>query len=151
MSFSEHSLNGLAETITQDGWGIVEMLDVVSASPQSMRRPPSQLDQLQQTLDLHNDQLGRWREFESTFEEIQHALEAIDAIASIQARDRAPALTEMLELQSRCLAIRLGATRRLAMVAADLLASLTPRQREGAERRLPALFRRVGLAPSEGR
>lgn len=125
------------------------MLDVVNAPRLRMRRAPSQLDELQQTLDLHHDQLGRWREFESTFEEIQHALEAIEAIASTQARDRAPALSEMLELQSRCLAIRLGATRRLATVAADLLASLTPRQRAGAERHLPALFRRAGLAPGE--
>lgn len=98
-------------------------------------------------LNLNSAQRLLWQEFEDTFDEISNAIEAVDAIVDMQVRDRAPLFVERLKIESRYLAMQLGARRRLVLAANNLLASLTPRQQLVAERHLRALMRLLGHAP----
>jgi len=118
-------------------------LDVLDGPPRRGHRSRP-LQEIEVKLELSPSQVPPWQAFEETFDEICHAIEASDAIADLQSRDHPPSLLETLETEGRRLAVRLGATRRLAGAATVLLAALTPGQRVRAERYLAAICRRLG-------
>ena len=112
-------------------------------------RLPAHMDlaRVEAELDLTSTQLASWVVLVDTFEEVRDAVEALDVITGHQLGEHAPGLEEVLEIQAKCLAVRLGAVRRLHGAVARLGRSLTPRQRTRADRLLGIHFRDLALTP----
>ena len=84
-------------------------------------------------------QTAAWEVFVETFDVIARALEAVDVEVAEHFADRAPSLPNALTVQVCALSARLRATRMLKGITDSLYRSLTPRQRERANRLLPAV------------
>lgn len=112
-------------------------------------RLPAYMDlaNIEAELDLTTSQLASWGGLVDTFEDVRDAVEALDTIAGCQLGEHAPGLEDVLEMQARSLAVRLGAVRRLHGAVAKLGRVLSPRQRARADRLLAIHFRELGGAP----
>ena len=114
---------------------MLQTLNGCSAQPDAL----DDLARMAAMLDLDAAQMAPWREFAEMIDEARAAIEAIDAVTDYKFGDRIPPIAEALDMQARCFAVRLGATRELMNAAAKLQDALKPRQRACADRLLTVL------------
>ena len=98
-------------------------------------------------LNLTSTQLPSWGALVETYDEVRDAIEAIETITAFRCEEHAPTLAQVLDMEAKYLAVRLGSVRRLHGAVAKLGRVLTPRQRIHADRLLAICFRDLGYAP----
>lgn len=123
----------------------MELSTTSGAYPQTAR---PRLVEIEADLGIAGAQAGAWEVFVETFEMIAGVLEKLDAEVAGQFADRAPSLPNAVELHLRSLSARLEAARLLKAITESLYRSLSPRQRERADRLLPPV---CGLLACTGR
>lgn len=97
------------------------------------------LAKIEADLGISGPQTVAWEVFAETFDVIARALEDIDVEVAERFAEHVPSLPNALAVQVCALSARLSATRMLKATTDSLYRSLTSRQRESANRLLPAI------------
>lgn len=120
--------------------------------PQNMLTPICDLERrlngIRADLGISEHQDPAWQAFVKTYGAVAIALESFDEEAAGCCREHLPSFPNALDLEIRSLAARLAAVRMVKAITHSLYPVLSSRQRERADRLLPALS---GVIVGQGR